>query len=64
VIRKMVEIKECLRKSYARKHEGRDQFATPLMYPAGIRFLDDEKERPILSPFFPDEEESAAQAPS
>ena len=60
----MVEIKECLQKSDAREHEGRDPFATPLMYPAGIPFLDDEKERPIFSPFFPDEEGSAVQAPS
>ena len=64
VIRNMVEIKECLRKSYAREHKGRDPFVTALVYPAGIRFLDEEKQRPILSPFFPDEEGSAAQARS
>ena len=53
VIRNMVEIKNSLKRNHARDHEGADPFQSPLSYPAGVSWLDEKKESPILSPLAP-----------
>ncbi|HAO97119.1 MAG TPA: hypothetical protein DCQ96_13750 [Verrucomicrobiales bacterium] len=55
VIRNMVDIKNCLLTNHARDHAGADPFQNPLSYSAGISWLDEKKESPILSPLTPGE---------
>ena len=55
VIRNMVEIKHSLRRNHARDHGGVDPFQNPPPYPAGVSWLDEKKEWPILFPLGPDE---------